>query len=116
MAAEAHAELRQTSECRYALDQSAALVDAAPDTALPAYVYDRALAAGFAAECLIKLGAGGPAVAAAERCCTLIDPAFSLSRGFADVGHALALALTDEIGEAAAIITARGVQWREKSR
>ena len=105
MAAEAHAELGQSSECRQALDQSAGLIAAANGTRLPTYVYDSALAAGFAAECLIKLGAGGAAVAAAERCCALIDPTFSLSKGFADVGHALALALTDEIDQAAAIVS-----------
>ncbi|GAB2454430.1 helix-turn-helix transcriptional regulator [Nocardia tengchongensis] len=104
MAAEAHAELGQNSECRSALDRSAALVASATDTRLPTYVYDPALSAGFAAECLTKLGAGGPAVAAAQRCCELIDPAYSLSQGFADVGHALALALTGDIDHAAAII------------
>jgi hypothetical protein len=101
MAAEAHAELGQTRECRTALDEAREIVDAAAATHLPSYVCDPALNAGFAAECLTKLGIGDEAVTAATRCVDLINPAFALSRGFADVGLGTALCLTGEVDKAA---------------
>ncbi|WP_067475445.1 helix-turn-helix domain-containing protein [Nocardia amamiensis] len=104
MAAEAHAELRQAHECRTALDEAREIIERAAYTHLPTYVYDPALNAGFAAECLIKLGVGNHAVTAANRCVELIDPAFALSRGFADVGLGTALCLIGEADEAARII------------
>ncbi|MEV0297161.1 helix-turn-helix transcriptional regulator [Nocardia sp. NPDC050710] len=104
MAAEAHAELGQARECRTALDEAREIIDTAAGTQLPTYVYDPALHAGFAAECLIKLGVGEQAVAAATRCVQLIDPAFALSRGFADIGQGIALCLVGEVDEAVHII------------
>lgn len=104
MAAEAHAELGQARECRTALDQAREIIEAAAGTHLPSYVYDPGLNAGFAAECLIKLGLGDEAVTAATRCVNLIDPAFALSRGFADVGYGGSLCLIGEVDEAARII------------
>jgi hypothetical protein len=74
MAAEAHAELGQTRECRTALDEAREIIDAAAATHLPSYVCDPALNAGFAAECLTKLGIGDEAVTAATRCVDLINP------------------------------------------
>ncbi|MEV6325474.1 hypothetical protein AB0M45_30515 [Nocardia sp. NPDC051787] len=104
MAAEAHAELDQVRECRTALDEAREIIETAASTHLPTYVYDAALNAGFAAECLIKLGIGDQAVAAAKGCVERIDPAFALSRGFADVGPGTALCLVGEADEAARII------------
>lgn len=105
MAAEAHAELGQVNQCRTALDEARTIIEDAAATHLPSYVYDRGLNAGFAAECLTKLGLGDQAVIAAHRCVDLIDPAYALSRGFADVGLGTALCLTGDADEAAAIIT-----------
>ncbi|WP_433717403.1 helix-turn-helix domain-containing protein (plasmid) [Nocardia sp. CA-084685] len=105
MAAEAHAELGQADQCRAALDQAREIIEnAAAATHLPSYVYDPGLNAGFAAECLTKLGLGDQAVTAAHRCVDLFDPAYALSRGFADVGLGTALCLTGEVDEAVTII------------
>ncbi|MCX4099138.1 helix-turn-helix domain-containing protein [Nocardia sp. alder85J] len=104
MAAEAHAELGQARECRSALEQAREIISTAADSTLPGYVYDAALSAGFAAECLTKLGDPAPAVDAAHRCVTMINPAYALSRGFADVGLGTALCLAGEADEAAAVV------------
>jgi hypothetical protein len=105
MAAEAHAELGQARECRTALEQARDIIDnATVGIHLPTYVYDPALNAGFAAECLTTLGIGDQAVAEARRCVDLFDPAYTLSRGFADIGLGAALCLTGETDHAAHII------------
>lgn len=105
MAAEAHAERGDARECRTALDEADELV-AASTASVPTYVFDPAIHAGLRSECLVKLGATGPAVAAARRCVDLIDPAYALSRGFADIGLAAALRQAGEIEESATLVAA----------
>ncbi|WP_174189872.1 helix-turn-helix domain-containing protein [Nocardia barduliensis] len=102
MAAEAHAERGDARQCRSALDEANDLIDSAEAT-LPAYVFDPAIHHGFRSECLVKLGDRQPAVTAARQCVDLIDPAYALSRGFADIGLAAALCQAGEIEESARI-------------
>ncbi|WP_280462738.1 helix-turn-helix domain-containing protein [Nocardia carnea] len=105
MAAEAHAERGENRECLNALDEADDLVSASTET-VPTYVFDPAIHAGFRSECLVKLGAGQPAVTAARACVELIDPAYALSRGFADIGLAAALCHAGEIEESAGLVAA----------
>ncbi|MBF6081206.1 helix-turn-helix transcriptional regulator [Nocardia cyriacigeorgica] len=102
MAAEAHAERGDARETRSALAEADDLVQTA-ETGVPTWVFDRAIHAGFASECLVKLGDRQPAVDAARDCVDLIDPAYALSRGFADIGLAAALCHAGDIDEAAAL-------------
>ncbi|MFC8529400.1 helix-turn-helix domain-containing protein [Nocardia sp. NPDC057227] len=105
MAAEAHAERGEARECRSALDEADDLIGSAEPT-LPTYVFDAAIHYGFRSECLVGLGDRRPAVTAVRRCVELIDPAYALSRGFADIGLAAALAHSGEIEESARITRA----------
>ncbi|MDE1674770.1 helix-turn-helix domain-containing protein [Nocardia gipuzkoensis] len=105
MAAEAHAERGDARQCRSALDEASDLIDSAEAT-LPAYVFDPAIHHGFRSECLVKLGDRQPAVTAARQCVDLIDPAYALSRGFADIGLAAALCQAGEIEDSARITRA----------
>jgi hypothetical protein len=105
MAAEAHAERCDTRQCRNALDEANDLIDSAEE-ALPTYVFDPAIHHGFRSECLVKLGDRQPVVTAARQCVDLIDPAYALSRGFADIGLAAALCQAEEFEESAHITRA----------
>ncbi|WP_405159810.1 helix-turn-helix domain-containing protein [Nocardia sp. NBC_01499] len=105
MAAEAYTRQGERRLCLSAIEDAHNLVTSTRYSPTPSHVYDAALNAGFRSECLIKLGVAEAAVPAAAECVELFDPAFVLSRGFAEIGLGQAYCLIGETDEAARIIS-----------